>query len=385
MRFGWSSSDNTLLLNPRMPGDQKKRFEKAWENWVEGRLSGQVGIATSGSSGESLGRLIVISRKALLTSAAAVNERFLSNQEDVWFKTLPDFHVGGLSIYARAHLSGAQVIEDKSEKWSVKSFHRALSDAKATLLSLVPTQLYDLVQGGFSAPRSLRVVVIGGGRLESELYEKALNLGWPVLPSYGLTECSSQVATATTTHQPALIPLAHVQIRIADRTDEANSSVGLSGGRIEIKSDALLTGQILVHEKGDEFRDPKIDGWFQTEDIGFLNEDGSLSILGRSQDFVKIGGEGVLVSRLEERLENLRLQLSCSFDAAILAVPDQRLGSVLVLLTTASGPEVEKLLSDFNESVFPFERIRRFYSVSEIPRSSLGKLLRAQARALIDF
>ncbi|RYZ69149.1 MAG: o-succinylbenzoate--CoA ligase, partial [Proteobacteria bacterium] len=82
---------NQLLLNPRLPVDQKLRFEEAWNRLVEPTYTGHVGIATSGSSGSSFGKLILLSKEALRTSARAVNERFHSGPDDIWFKSLPDF------------------------------------------------------------------------------------------------------------------------------------------------------------------------------------------------------------------------------------------------------------------------------------------------------
>ena len=63
--------------------------------------------------------------------------------------------------------------------------------------SLVPAQVLDLVRAGLRPPPVLRAIVVGGGAISAELYRDARALGWPVLPSYGMTECCSQIATAT--------------------------------------------------------------------------------------------------------------------------------------------------------------------------------------------
>lgn len=373
MKINWVSSDNLLILNPRLSTEIKTRYEYAWRNLVNSSFEYQVGIATSGSSGDQ-GRLIAIAKSSLLVSAHAVNERLQATTADTWLKTLPAFHVGGLQIYARAHLAGSSVIESRMEKWDAAYLHRELIASKATLLSLVPTQLFDLVKLDLRAPSHLRAVIIGGGRLDPDLQQKAITLGWPVLPSYGLTECCSQVATALSPHDSTLAPLDHVDLRIGPND------------RIEISSASLLTGQIIFDSKMNaHFTDPKVDGWFRTEDRGRLDAQGKLTVTGRAQDFVKIGGEGVVLSRLEEKLERLRLTSKFEKDAVVLAAQDERLGAVIVLVSDAEEAAVRSLVETFNSSVLPFERIRAVHTVSSLPRSPLGKLLRTQALSLVGL
>lgn len=372
MKLDWATGENHLLLNPRLPVAVKERFETAWLRFVPPK-SGQIGIVTSGSSGDSIGRLILISKTALLANAESVNSRLQSTSDDIWMKTLPDFHVGGLGIYARAYLSGARVCESRLERWDPLLFHRELVQADASLLSLVPTQLFDLVSAGLQSPARLRAAVIGGGRLESSLLERALQLGWPALPSYGCTECGSQVATALSPQDPRLMPLSHADVRIG--SDE----------RFEIRSRALLNGQIVFDDTSGELVDPKRDGWFFTEDRGCIKPDGSLEIFGRTADFVKVGGEGVLVSRLEDRLEKIRVDHRIAGDVAILAAHDERLGAMIILLSTGDNATTDIVVSEFNAAVSPFERVRSVFQVSEIPRSALGKLLRAQALAAVGL
>jgi len=327
----WLSEDSHLLLNPRMPEEERRRLE----SFVI-PLPGHVWLATSGTTGSL--KLTALSKRALLASAAAVNRHLQSDAKDVWCNVLPTFHVGGLGIHARSFLSGARVVPSLEEGM--------------TLASLVPAQVNDLVRERREPPRSLRAVVVGGGALSEELYRAGMNLGWPLRPSYGMTECSSQVATATA-HGPELVLLDHVEARIEP------------DGRLALRSEALLTG--YGTEGG--FHDPKVEGWFLTEDLASI-EGRTLRVTGRLGDFVKIGGESVDLSRLDRILAGL------GADAAVVAVPDERLGHVIAL-AIASGNEGE-LVEAFNARVHPFERARRVIRVSEIPRTPLGKIMRAR-------
>ncbi len=381
MKIDLEFRTNQLLLNPRLPKETREIFEAAWRDLVNERYISHVGISTSGSSGDSFGRLILLSKEAIEASAQAVNDRFASGPGDIWFKSLPSFHVGGLGILVRAKLSGAGVYEDKSEKWSATEFISQVRKSHATLISLVPTQVFDLAQAQLGAPPSVRALIVGGGRLEEGLRIRALELGWPCLPSYGMTETCSQIATAISSSDSRLELLSHVDAKT------------LSDGRLAVKCSSLLSAQISFDSVGvPSLIDPKHDGWLTTEDHARVDSR-IMVIEGRTADFVKVGGEGVVMARLEEKLENLKLVMKFLADAAIIAVPDQRLGARLVMMTddppvaSASSPceaaDAQALMDRFNAEVAPFERIRELKQVLKIPRSPLGKLLRGQALALL--
>lgn len=340
----WTRDDSHLLLNPRMPPAERERLEKLVVD-----LPGHIWLATSGTSGSI--KLAGLSRRAILASAAAVNRRLRSTAADLWCCPLPTFHVGGLGILARAHLSGAGV---RQLEWNTEVF-AAMQDV--TLASLVPAQVADLVRASLFAPARIRAIVVGGGALTEELYRDALALGWPVLPSYGMTECASQVATAHG-DTPALELLDHVDVRI-----EAD-------GRIAVKSEALFSG----YATDEGLIDPRVEGWFVTEDVGSL-QGRELRVTGRRGDFVKIGGESVDLSRLD------RILAGIANDAAVFAIPDDRLGHVIGLAVTAGDPD--EVAARFNELVLPFERARRSVLVSVIPRTPLGKIVRSRLLDLV--
>ncbi|MGA8808880.1 MAG: AMP-binding protein, partial [Thermoanaerobaculia bacterium] len=99
----FESSESHLLLNPRMPSAERTRLERLLP-----KLEAHVFVATSGSTGDI--KLVALSKRAILASAAAVNERLNVTARDVWAAVLPTFHVGGLGVYARCHLAGARAL-----------------------------------------------------------------------------------------------------------------------------------------------------------------------------------------------------------------------------------------------------------------------------------
>lgn len=350
MVIDWVSDTSEILMNPRLP-DQNVIYNMLKEF---SHVKGHVWVSTSGSTAI---KWVALSKEAILASAKAVNEHLQATAEDIWINPLPDFHVAGLGIFARGYLSRANVIQTNISNWDVKAFYNLLVNEKGTLSALVPTQIHDIVRSNLPAPKNVRAIIVGGGRLDETLYHQAVALGWPLLPSYGLTECCSQVATAPLhsvleRKYPNLRVLSHLKVDVN------------SDGFIRIKGKSLLTGYVM-HSR---FFDPKKDGWFLTEDLGKI-EDRHLQVFGRQGDFIKIGGESVDVGRLQSILDAERGK--STHDIALIAIPDVRLGHVLHVVSTGS---VQDIVDAFNKKVLPFERIRKVHLVTEIPRTPLKKL-----------
>ncbi|HEX2123624.1 MAG TPA: AMP-binding protein [Thermoanaerobaculia bacterium] len=345
----FESDASHLLLNPRLPAEERERLERLHRAAPD--LRAHVWMATSGTTGAL--KLVGLAKRAILASAAAVNRHLDSAPSDVWCCVLPTFHVGGLGIHARAALSGARVV---TAQWEPRTFVELCEAEGVTLASLVPAQVHDLM--GLRAPASLRAIVVGGGALSMEEYERGRAEGWPLLPSYGMTETASQAATATLAG-PELLLLDHLEARSEP------------DGRLAFRGASLLAG----YATDDGFDDPKVDGWFVTPDLGIV-EGRVVSVTGRAGDFVKIGGESVDLTRLD------RILAEITADAAVVAVADERLG-VAVHLAVAAG-DGNEIAAQFNERVLPFERVRAAHHVATIPRSPLGKLRRAELAAEID-
>jgi O-succinylbenzoic acid--CoA ligase len=369
LMIDWQSLESEIFFNPRLPAVERQQLLTILNH--TSHLKGHLWFMTSGSTGSP--KLVALSKEAILTSAQAVNRHLQSDASDIWLNPLPEFHVGGLGISARSYLSGAKWVDFKSiaPKWNAVLFHEALVTFKATLSSLVPAQVYDLVSCGVNPPKSLRGIIVGGDLLRESLYRHALQLGWKLLPSYGLTECASQVATASLKKSdfPFLPPLGHVDLGIDER------------GFIKIKSPALLTCYASFFEGGWQLADPKVDDWFTTRDKGMM-ENGLLKVMGRDEHFVKIGGEITDLRRLEFILDRMKQHLKLEQDAALIVMPDERLGHVIHLAVERESSQ--QLVEGFQEQVLPYERIRKVYVVENIPRSPLKKLLRQEMLKVIS-
>lgn len=361
----WESSVSNVLCNPAYPEAEKSFFHNILSH--SNSLSGHIWLSTSGSTSK---KWVGLSKQAILASALGVNKHLESDSTDKWIQALPDFHIGGLSIHARAYLSEAEVCYYQG-KWIPQSFYTMIQKEKGTLTALVPTQLYDLVNLNLNAPSHLRAVIIGGGMLSQELYQRSIALKWPVLPSYGMTECASQVATGSLVdlfkkEVPEMKILPHLEVR-----DQQ--------GCLTIRGASLLSCYAYVENEQVSFKDPKNDGWFQSEDRGVVS-DGFLEIHGRVDAMIKIGGESVDVAKLEKLWEMITYVEVKAFESALIAIPDVRLGYVIHLAYAGCVENkcLQAMIEKYQQAVLPFERIRKINCLPYLPRSPLGKILKKE-------
>lgn len=320
---------------------------------------GLVWFRTSGSTGAP--RWIGHTREGLLLSAAVVNRHLGVKAADVWGLALPLRHVGGFGVVARAFESGAELAVFSSA-WEPQSFAAWLGERRVHHLSLVPTQVHDLVAADLRAPESLRTLVVGGGALGEEDGMAARALGWPVLPSYGLTEAASQVATAST--EVLEKPYSAGPLPVLPHW-EADCD---GSGRISIRGRSLFAVEARECGEGVGFTD-RVDGWYPTGDRGRLGGAG-LELFGRVDFVVKVLGE--LVDPVAvERMIGLR-------NAAVVAVPDARRQHRLVLVVEGEVPDAAAAVARHNANARGPERVDGPVSIPRFPRGELGKIRRAE-------
>lgn len=375
----WQDSASHILLNPRWSAlEIQSLSEVANSITAKKNLQGHIWLATSGSTSDSVGhvKLVALSKNAFLTSAQSVNSHLHISKADIWLQVLPRFHVGGLGVEVRARLSKSSVIQD-FEKWDPTRIHQTLSEKKVTIASMVPTQVFDLVQAQLKAPIFLRAVIVGGGVLNESLYQQARKLGWPLLPSYGMTETCSQIATAS------LESLQSPQMPLAEKLSHAEWRLNPED-LLQVKGASLLTCYGQRQKDGSIVDwDPKTESWFTTED--FVSLQGScIRFVSRRNDFIKIGGEGSSMGRLREIFDRVVASLDSSAAQQVLLIDASsvRLGTEIHLVTALANKSefLSQLKEKFNLEVLPFERIREVKYIANIPRTDLGKVLWAQVK-----
>ncbi|HRH96676.1 MAG TPA: AMP-binding protein, partial [Prosthecobacter sp.] len=245
---------------------------------------------TSGSEGRR--KWVGLTKESLLISARAVNAHFDITHRDHWLLALPTHHVGGFGVLARAFVSESHVTRLEG-KWDAADFAQKCAEAGVTLASLVPTQVFDLVAARLNAPPSMRVVLVGGGALSPEIETAALQLGWPVRRTYGMTETASQVASqAKSGGEMEVLPIWEVS------TDEE--------GVLSVRGEALAQGY-AVQEAGKWRWEPIApEAGLRTRDRVSVWQEGTrrfLRFVGREANTVKILGELVALGPIQEQLD----------------------------------------------------------------------------------
>lgn len=320
-------------------------------------------VKTSGSSG--IPKWVVHSKRGLLKHAALVNGHLGVTKDDVFGLILPKYHVGGLGVVARAHVSGAKLVSFIAG-WSARCCVDFLTENKVSVLSLVPTQLVDMVAEGLPCPDCVRVAVVGGGRLDPEVRSRAVQLGWPVQESYGMTETGSQIATGEFRGSGYLNIIDGWQVRLSEQ------------GGLEVKGDCLFKGYLVGGPGEYVFVDPKLDGWFMTSDLADLLEaDGKMGVkfLGRGDEKVKILGELVDVSSLERILTEI-----LQHEIYLISLPDDRRG--MKLYPVINQASLIDSIRDLGWS--GLHRLEEPVVVTDFPRNAMGKLQRVKLAEVVE-
>jgi o-succinylbenzoate---CoA ligase len=220
----------------------------------------------------------------------------------------------------------------------------ALEAGEMTLASLVPTMLARLRTAGLRATPGLRAIALGGGPVPAGLLDWARETGIPVVPVYGMTETCSQIVAG----RPGR-PLTGVELEIA------------SDGEI------LVRGPMVARAAVAE------DGWLHTGDLGRLDEDGRLHVLGRLKELIVTGGENVAPLEVEQVL----LGHPAVTDAGVAGLPDPEWGEAVTAFVVLREPaDEEQLRAWCRERLEPFKVPKAIHAVDRLPRNAGGKLLR---------
>jgi O-succinylbenzoic acid--CoA ligase len=223
-------------------------------------------------------------------NALGSNANIMLRPGDRWLHSLPLYHVGGISILFRCLLAGATIaLPDQGTP-----IGESIADLGATHVSLVSTQLLRLLREDTELG-GLKAVLMGGGPVSASLVDEALSRRLPIHTSYGLTEMASQV----TTTPPGAPPEA---LRTAGRVlPEREVSISQEG-EILVRGATLFAGYV---EDGKMDLPLDTDGWFHTGDLGELDENRYLRVLGRKDNLFVSGGENIQPEEIEEALSAL--------------------------------------------------------------------------------
>lgn len=316
-------------------------------------------ISTSGSEGQP--RQVLLGAAQLDSAARAANACLQLGAGDCWLNCLPLYHIGGQSILWRCARAAAGVV--LHDGFVAEAVARDLDAYSITHLSLVPAMLSRLLDLGCRPPPALRAVLIGGAALSRPLYDRATAAGWPLFVSYGMSETAAQVATFTPDDgawHEGLVgrALPGHAIRIGD------------DGRIRIRGPQVMLGYL-------DGSGVDAEGWLTTGDLGDIDAEGRLTVLGRADDMLISGGRNIHPQEIESCLA------ACPgvVDVAVTGLPDPVWGDLVVALVVGSI-DPARLLDHARHHLPSAALPRRIRQLDRLPRNAAGKLERAALKRL---
>jgi O-succinylbenzoic acid--CoA ligase len=329
-------------------------------------------LYTSGTTGRPKG--VELGPESFLHGAVASAFHMGVLPSDRWLACMPLAHVGGLAILLRCCLYGIPVV--LHERFDPAALSRAVDREGVTLVSLVPTMLARWLdeRDGRPVPPTLRAVLLGGAAASERLLERAQRLGIPLLPTYGLTEAGSQVATRAPGDgaRPLagrLRPLLGISLRIA-RDDGSTAPPG-EAGEIRVHGPTLMRGYRRLPQATEA---ALRRGWLHTGDVGVLDAEGLLRVLDRREDLIVSGGENVYPAEVEAVLADhpgVR-------EVAVGGREDSDYGErpVAWIVPAAGSPTTQELRRFCRERLAGYKVPVAFEFVDALPRSAVGKIRR---------
>ncbi len=346
--------------------------------------SAQSIIFTSGTTGQPKGAVLTFNNH--LQSANASAYRIGIDVNDRWLSCLPLYHVGGLAVVFRSCLYGTAIV--LHERFDVDAFNASLDADSATLTSLVPTMLHRLLQSRKDRwPASLRLILLGGAAATAELLAAAWDAGAPVAPTYGLTEASSQVATALPAdarRKPGSVgkPLLFTEVRIVNNSAPDRQGGSLPPGEI---GEVLVRGpQVMAgyYRNPDATARTVRDGWLHTGDLGYVDEEGDLFLVQRRNDLIVSGGENVYPAEVETVLRSH----PAVAEACVVGVADAEWGqrvAAAVQLRPGGVVEEGELLAFCRARLAGYKVPRQVRFVVELPQTASGKIERRRVGEML--
>lgn len=330
---------------------------------------------TSGSTGMPKG--VSLTHSNLLSSAEFTVDFVNQTSNDKWLASLPFYHIGGLQVIIRAILKCSSIIISKS--LNIESIIETLVEHKPTLASFVTTTLRRIVELQIEPNPEMRFLFLGGGPIDTGLINKASELGWNIIKTYGSTETSSMITALNCRALPAKIDTTgkafkNCYIKIVDELGKELPC--FSKGEITVSGKNVMTGYWNnVFETNNKIRNK----YYFTGDIGYLDNEGYLFIEARRTDLIVSGGENINPLEVETEL----LKLPEIKDVCVFPVTDIEWGQIAaVAIVSNNDSELTDIIikESLKEKIASYKIPKKYYFVESLPRNELGKINREEIR-----
>ena len=329
-------------------------------------------LYTSGTTGRSKGAMLT--QENLLSNAQTLAELWQFTAQDVLLHALPIFHTHGLFVAVNVTLAagGSMIFLPKFDlDFLLENMHRA------TAMMGVPTFYTRLLEDPrFTRDRTqhMRVFISGSAPLLAETHVQFEDrTGHRILERYGMTETNMNTSNPYDGERRAGtvgFPLPGVELKI---TDPASGDALAAGeiGQIEVRGPNVFKGYWEMPEKtAAELRE---NGFFITGDLGRIDDDGYVSIVGRDKDMIISGGYNIYPKEIELLIDDQPGVL----ESAVIGVPHPDFGEAvlgIVVAKPAETPEPDQILKNISTSLARFKQPRKLIFVRELPRNTMGKV-----------
>jgi len=363
----------SLSLLNKLPALIKSKFSaKVIRSFVHNGPENEVSIILFTSGSEKEPKAVQLSHKNILHNIINIPKQVDIRADDLYMANLPLFHIFGLTIDFWLPISLGGSIVAYPNPLDYKIISKLVKKYRITVMAGTPAFFYGYLKksdpGDFA---SLRVGVAGADKLTPHIYEGFLKKhNVTILEGYGATETSPVISVNSEKFSKLGSvgkPLPGVQVKIVDRETDEELPPNKEG-KILVKGDLVMEGYLGdLEETSLRIR----NGWYDTGDMGVLDEDGFLWHRGRLKRFVKVGGEMVSLVRVESVLENLLPEDSV---CCVVDVPNPTKGADIVAAIATSEIDRKKILKQMAKELHSIAVPKDIYFIENIPMMGSGKV-----------
>jgi malonyl-CoA/methylmalonyl-CoA synthetase len=336
-------------------------------------------LYTSGTTGRSKGAML--SHRNLLSNAQVLKDYWGWQEGDVLVHALPIFHVHGLFVALHgALLNGSKMLW--FSRFDPKAVIARLPEA--TVFMGVPTLYVRMLAEpslNREAVRNMRLFISGSAPLLIETFKDwQARTGHTILERYGMSEtvmltsnpCGPDARYGGATERrggTVGFPLPGVTLRVMEDDSKAVAPGEIGG--IQVKGPNVFKGYWRMPEKtAEEFTD---DGFFRTGDVGKVDADGYVTIVGRSKDLIISGGYNVYPAEIEGYINDM----PGVAESAVIGVPHPDFGEVgvaVIIAKPGATVEPDRVIAELKAKLANFKIPKRCVVVAELPRNTMGKV-----------
>ena len=335
-------------------------------------------LYTSGTTGRSKGAMLT--HRALASNSGVLRDCWRFTEDDVLIHALPIFHTHGLFVATNVTLmaGGACIFLPRFDEGPILDVM-----PKATVMMGVPTFYTRLLQqpGLSYAARNMRLFISGSAPLLAETHAQWQKVtGHAILERYGMTETNMNTSNPYDGERRAGtvgFPLPGVELKICDPETGVELPQG-EIGMLEVRGPNVFAGYWHMPEKtAQELRE---DGFFITGDLGRIDEDGYVHIVGRARDLIISGGFNIYPKEVEAVIDELPGVL----ESAVIGVPHPDFGEAVVAVVVAQeGRSLKEggILAGLGDRLARFKHPKRVILTDALPRNTMGKVQKNALRA----